>query len=92
MATGTVKFFNAKKGYGFIEQDGGGPEVFVHYTATNASFRLEEGQAVTFDVAQGPKGPHAQNVTLQSRPDRAAERPAGSGGHTPPVDGAGFGC
>ncbi|MBW1602609.1 cold-shock protein [Streptomyces sp. JJ66] len=65
MATGTVKWFNAEKGFGFIAQDGGGPDVFVHYTAINAAgFRsLEENQAVTFDVTQGPKGPQAENVT-----------------------------
>jgi CspA family cold shock protein len=65
MATGTVKWFNAEKGFGFIAQEGGGPDVFVHYSAINASgFRsLEENQAVSFDVTQGPKGPQAENVT-----------------------------
>jgi CspA family cold shock protein len=64
MATGPVKWFNAEKGFGFIAQDGGGPDVFAHYSAINSSgFReLQEGQVVTFDVAQGQKGPQAENI------------------------------
>ncbi|MFE3995491.1 cold-shock protein [Streptomyces goshikiensis] len=63
-ATGTVKWFNAEKGFGFIAQDGGGPDVFAHYSAINSSgFReLQEGQTVTFDVTQGQKGPQAENI------------------------------
>ncbi|MET9319411.1 cold-shock protein [Streptomyces sp. NPDC003038] len=65
MATGTVKWFNAEKGFGFISQDSGGPDVFVHYSAIAATgFReLNEGQQVQFEVVQGPKGPQAENVT-----------------------------
>ncbi|MEU9121633.1 cold-shock protein [Streptomyces sp. NPDC001339] len=64
MASGTVKWFNPEKGFGFIEQDGGGPDVFAHYSNIAAQgFReLFEGQKVTFDVTQGPKGPQAENI------------------------------
>ncbi|TQJ38014.1 cold-shock protein [Streptomyces sp. SLBN-115] len=66
MATGIVKWFNAEKGFGFIEQDGGGPDVFAHFSNISSSgFReLQEGQKVTFDVTQGQKGPQAENITL----------------------------
>lgn len=64
MATGTVKWFNAEKGFGFIAVDGGNEDVFVHYSAIESSgFRsLDEGQAVEFDVVQGPKGQQADHV------------------------------
>lgn len=67
MATGTVKWFNADKGFGFITQDEGGPDVFVHFSAINASgYReLQENQRVSYDVTQGAKGPQAANVTAQ---------------------------
>ncbi|NOX45303.1 MAG: cold-shock protein [Caldiserica bacterium] len=63
MAIGKVKWFNDAKGYGFIEQENG-PDVFVHFSAINASgFRsLREGQTVEFEVVEGPKGPQAQSV------------------------------
>jgi CspA family cold shock protein len=64
MAQGTVKWFNAEKGFGFIAQDGGGPDVFVHYSAIESSgFRsLEDNQRVEFNVTQGQKGPQAEQV------------------------------
>ena len=63
MATGTVKWFNPDKGYGFITQDDG-PDVFVHFSAISGEgYRnLDENQKVEFDVTQGPKGPQAANV------------------------------
>jgi CspA family cold shock protein len=62
---GTVKWFNASKGYGFLEREGG-PDVFVHYTAIEADgYRsLQEGQKVEFSIEQGPKGLQAARVTL----------------------------
>jgi CspA family cold shock protein len=65
VATGTVKWFSAEKGYGFISREGGS-DLFVHYSAINGSgYRtLEEGQEVEFEVTRGPKGDQAQNVTL----------------------------
>lgn len=64
MATGTVKFFNSEKGFGFITPSTGDKDVFVHYSnVVGTGYKtLEEGQQVEFDVAQGRKGPEAQNV------------------------------
>jgi CspA family cold shock protein len=65
MANGIVKWFNSGKGYGFIEQEDG-PDVFVHYSGIKSTgFKsLYEGDSVTFDIEQGPKGPAAVNVTV----------------------------
>jgi CspA family cold shock protein len=65
MANGTVKWFNERKGYGFIKQDDG-PDVFVHYSGIKASgFKtLHEGERVSFDIEEGQKGPTAKNVMI----------------------------
>jgi CspA family cold shock protein len=65
MPAGTVKWFNADKGYGFITPEGGGSDLFVHFSAIQMRGykSLEEGQRVEFEVTEGPKGPQASNVT-----------------------------
>jgi cold shock protein len=64
MSTGKVKWFNESKGYGFIEPEGGGRDVFVHYSAIQGEGykTLSEGQLVEFEITQGEKGPQAANV------------------------------
>ena len=82
MASGTVKWFNAEKGFGFISQPDGGADVFVHHTAIQMNgFRsLEEGQAVEFELQEGPKGLQAVDVRLaQPRRPRTSVPPGAAG-------------
>jgi CspA family cold shock protein len=77
MATGSVKWFSNEKGYGFISPDGGGADLFVHFSAIQGQGykSLDEGDQVEFDVGQGQKGPQAQNVTItQKAPGGSRDR------------------
>ena len=67
LQNGSVKWFNEEKGYGFIQQENGGDDIFVHFRQANrqgpGKVSLDEGQKVTFEVGEGQKGPQAENVT-----------------------------
>lgn len=74
MPTGTVKWFNDAKGFGFIEPEGGGADVFAHFSAVQMDgFRtLKQGGRVTYDLVQGPKGDLAQNIRMEDVPTAPA--------------------
>ena len=81
VASGTVKWFNSEKGYGFISQPDGGADVFVHHTAIqmNGYRVLEEGQPVEFDRRGGPQGPHGEGRPPGNGPLGARDAPASRG-------------
>ena len=75
MTLGTVKWFNDAKGFGFLEPEGGGPDVFAHFTAIQSDgYRtLKQGSRVSFDLVEGPKGVLAQNIRALARDESAGE-------------------
>lgn len=78
MPSGTVKWFNDAKGFGFIEPEGGGPDVFAHFSAVQMDgFRtLKQGSRVSYEVVQGPKGSLAQNIQMLQQAATASEAKA----------------
>lgn len=80
MATGTVKWFNDAKGFGFIEPDGGGADIFAHFSAIamDGFKTLKQGSRVTFDIQDGPKGQLAQNIQAQPGPIKTLEGSPGA--------------
>lgn len=74
---GKVKWFSNVKGYGFLEKDGGGPDIFIHYSAIQGEGykKLKEGEEVTFDLVQGEKGPQAANVIRNKKPKKEEGAP-----------------
>jgi len=87
MPAGKVKWFNDLKGFGFIEPDGGGPDVFAHFSAIDMDgFKtLKEGARVSYEVNQGPKGLLAINIRTEPAGDGVAAQPTASGGASAPA-------
>lgn len=91
MPSGTVKWFNDAKGFGFIQPDGGGPDAFAHFSAIQAEgFKtLKEGARVSFDLTEGSKGLMAANIRTESAADAAPSAPTSAApDNRPPADPA----